>query len=165
MTASAPDPYAPPGSNVDGALPPSTFPATSARIAGVFLAIDALVVSGGRALRSWQRTTEQGVPDLAIAWSVAPLILVFLIDALLAVPLLLGSTRFRVVTWVRAGLGLAAGVGMTLTMYASMKTFAPERAQAVMDQLGEQIARGALFGVALLLLVTRRPSRWRMIVG
>src|SRR5687767_5397783 len=125
MSVAAPDPYAPPTSDVEGPPPAAISGTTSARIAGAFLAVDALVVSGGRALRTWQRTSEQEVPGVALLAAVGPWILVFLIDALLAVPLLLGSTRFRIVTWVRAGVGLLASVGMTLTMYASMKRFAP----------------------------------------
>jgi hypothetical protein len=165
MTSSSPDPYAPPTTDVDTVAPPSTTPTISARIAGAFLALDALVVSGGRALGNWRQTTEHELPWQSLVASVGPWVVVFVIDALLAIPLLLGSVRFRIVTWIRAGLGLLLSAAMTLLTYVSMKGFRPEKAQEVLSHLDELIARGALFGGALLLLVTTQPERSRTIVG
>jgi hypothetical protein len=164
MTSPAPDPYAPPASEVEGPAPAAASAGASLRVAGAFLALNATLLTALRLSRIWGQPVFQDQPAASLVFMLAPSMVTFVVDWLLAVPLLRGSARFRIVTWVRAALAVASSA-LTLLSYAALSKMSQPKADAVVANLGIQLFTGGLFAAALLLLVTRQPSRRRLIGG
>jgi hypothetical protein len=163
MTTS-PNPYAPPGSDVGDRRPaPISSGTLGLRIAGAFLAVHGIMRGIPAVFRFSPRATD--LPPLLLLASFAPTVVMTLIDVALAVPLLRGSTRWRVAIWVRAIVAVVWSILLALSGYFAAKRFSPDRAEWMLKRLAWQLPLGVVFALVLFLLVTDRPRPWRIAGG
>jgi hypothetical protein len=159
------DPYRPPGAQPAFGAQVSSTGQRSARLAGAFFTLNAILSAVILLVSTRRRMNAFPLPALNIVALVAPGIAAVVGDGLLAIPLLRGSVRFRVITWMRGVLSLV----LPLAAY-SMSAVARRHGLFAMGRvemliMGRLVVRGGLLAAGLLLLVTTRPSRPRMVAG
>ena len=156
------DPYLPPASQLESSHPVAVG-GPSARIAGVFLALNATILA---VVSVWNiLPLTAGLPTASIVPLVAPPIVLLLVDWMLAVPLLRGSVRYRVLIWIRAVLAVVIPTAVTCGTYVNLKNKSPEVAAQLMQAIDRAVAHRILFALTLFLLVTPRSSRARLVSG
>jgi hypothetical protein len=159
------NPYRAPATGMDDAAEtPSGGGGASVRIAGWFIAVNAVVGLVGAI--GWLN----GLPE-QLRWSavmigvLAGRVPFAAIDLLLAAPLIRGSTRFRVLAWIRAGAEVVLPLLMESLRYVAARSHGPGGGPVGMLRLDQLIARTSLYAVAIVLLVTTKPTRWRTVMG
>jgi hypothetical protein len=165
MTSAFPDPYLPPGSDLERHVPAVGDKGASARLAGGFLALNAISWAGFSLRNMWPQATAPSMPTVATVAMLVPTAFFLVTDGLLAVPLLRGSVRFRVLTWIRAALSIVFVLLAVSSSYHFLKERSPELAQERLRSLDRRLVSPSLFAATLLLLVTSRPRRWRLVTG
>jgi hypothetical protein len=133
---------------------------TAARVAGALIASSGLgvaavtlfsIVTRGRTASTWPVSTLVGalVPSAVLAG----------VAVLLAIPLLKGSRRFRVLVLIRALLAVLFSLAFA-HMARSIRA-----AEGLSLKWTEQLVEDLLFCTALFVLLVGRPGRARLAVG
>jgi hypothetical protein len=159
-----PDPYRPPAA--DPTAEPATAPVEGGpalRLAGAFLILRSLRVAS-LAPEQIERLLDRG--SAVVAGTVVAALIPLIVDVLLAAPLLRGSARWRVPTWVRAA-SVPAYIVLQAGMFLALRSHPQLGAMA--ETLRDASRRGAipaaLFAAAVILLVHRGRRRWRLVAG
>jgi hypothetical protein len=162
----APDPYRPPiEENAGPPAPGADQGGVAARVAGAFLLLRALRMLNLGWFSIVDALDGPGGPRVVGA-TVAAQTLSFVIDVLLAVPLLRGSVRYRVPTWARAGLAVTFPLlqGAVSLIFRSHQELA-RATHRMWDSFAHNTLPAALFAAALILLVHRGRRPWRLAAG
>jgi len=161
MLPPAPDPYRPPAADLDLPSPSASDGSLAARVAGGFLILRA-VVSGTMSIWSLLQR-PYSLPGAALAGALVPTAVMLIVDGLLAVPLLRGSVRFRVVTWVRTLLSVVSPLLLSLSFLTVRRSMTSSR--MLMGFYVQSATTACLFAAGMILLVQRGQRRWRLVAG
>jgi hypothetical protein len=145
----------------DGAEPIDVSPEiTAARLAGGLITIAGLVFAGSTLFSLIPKRGLLLHSPPALIGQLAPIILSSGLTVLLAIPLLRGSRRFRVLTLARAALAPLSALAVKTAMYLS-----PRLAEALHWNWNAGFVEDCLFCVAIFVLLVGRPGRARLLVG